>query len=106
MADPKDTLDIKFQEELGGFFYDMMKAAGFTMFPGTFPERVRDIGTRMAKSVNAAATRRSVAVIKELQGRVSAAFEAFEAEQDRMKNLIALQQEQINVLREALGKKE
>lgn len=102
MADQKDTLDVKFQEELGGFFYDAMKAAGMTMFPGNFPERVRDIGTRMAKSVNAAATRRSVAVIKELQERVHTAFISFEKELDDLKKLVLLQQEQITVLRAAL----
>lgn len=102
MADQKDTLDIKFQEELGGFFYDAMKAAGMTMFPGNFPERVRDVGTRMAKSVNAAATRRSVAVIKELQDRVHDAFTAFEKELDEVKKLTALQQEQIRLLRKVI----
>jgi len=90
--------DNKFHEEMGSFFYDMMKAAGLTMYPGNFPERVRDIGTRMAKAVERAAERKSIEVIKQLQGAVLKGFEGTEKDLKDLRELVVKQQELIGLL--------
>lgn len=91
-----DTQDLKFREELGGFFYDVMKAAGMTMTVSS-PERVREVGAKMAASLERAARRKAIEVVKILQTEVVKAFEAYEAELKAM-------QTEIDLLRKAVLK--
>ena len=90
--------DSKFQEELGGFFYDMLKAAGMTMLPGNFPERIRETGAKMARVIEQAAERKSIEVIKRLQASVLMAFEGTEKELSALRKLVLAQQELIDGL--------
>jgi hypothetical protein len=85
-----DTADIKFREELGGFFYDAMKASGATMVANASPERIREAGARMAQAVEKAARRKAIEVVKILQTEVVKAFEAYEAELDKHRQEIDL----------------
>jgi len=63
-----------FKENMGSFFHDMLRAAGLTMQQGNSHERIRSIGERMASSIEAAATRKSIEVIRTLQSAVTDAF--------------------------------
>lgn len=64
----------RFKEHMGSFFHDILRAAGITMIPTTANERIRSIGERMASSIEAAATRQSITVIRTLQTAVTDAF--------------------------------
>ncbi len=72
--------DNSFREHIGGFFHDLLKAAGITMLPGTATERIRTTGERMAAAIEHTAEQKAIAVIKRLQKAVSAAFVKMEEE--------------------------
>ena len=92
----------KFKENLAGFFHDLLRAAGITMAPTRSTERIREIGSRMAESIEHAAERKSIEVIKKLQEAVLSAFNKVE---DRLNNqgaLLAAQQELLVELKERI----
>jgi hypothetical protein len=66
--------DRQFKEYMGGFFHEMLRAAGVTMVQGNSFERIRSIGERTASAIEHAAERKSVQVIKKLQEAVKLAF--------------------------------
>lgn len=70
--------DKRFAEMVGGFFYQLLKAGGVSMMPTSAHERLRDVGEQFARSVESAAERTSILVIRKLQTAVKSAFEAME----------------------------
>ena len=70
----------RFREYMGGFFHDFLRAAGITMGPGNSFERVRAVGERMARTIEAAAETQAIHVIKRLQEAVISSFNKVEGE--------------------------
>jgi hypothetical protein len=83
-----DSDGSKFKESLGGFFHDILRSAGITMTPGNSAERIRQIGERMATSIQHAARGEAIKVIRKLQEAVSAGFLGLEHQLNRAKNVI------------------
>jgi predicted nucleic acid-binding Zn-ribbon protein len=69
----KEAAD-RFKQNMGSFFHDLFRASGLTMTAMNATERVRATGERMASSIEAAATRKSIQVIRQLQTAVTDAF--------------------------------
>ena len=88
----------QFKEHLGGFFHDLLRAAGVTMTPTKSTERIREIGARMADAIEHAAERKSIQVIKKLQDAVVGAFNKVEDRLNTQSELIAVQQKLIEKL--------
>jgi hypothetical protein len=80
--------DGRFREFMGGFFHDFLRASGITMTPGNTNERLREIGERMASTIEHAAERKAVELIKRLQDAVSGAFVKMETQLDKQEILI------------------
>ena len=95
--------DNKFREQLGGFFYDMLKSAGITMTPGNFPERVREVGAKMADTIELVAERKAIQVIQQLQAAVVKGFEGMEKEMAELRELVAKQQAALEALAKRKG---
>jgi hypothetical protein len=75
----------KFQEQLGGFFHDLLKAAGITMVPVKATERIREVGERLAKTIEVQAEKKAIDVIKRLQKPVKEGFELMEQELNELR---------------------
>lgn len=80
--------DTRFKEHMGGFFHELLRAAGITMTPSNTDERIRSIGERMASTIEHAAERKAVELIKRLQDAVSGAFVKMEAKLDVQEDLL------------------
>ena len=78
---------IRFREHMGGFFHELFHASGMTMTPGNSNERVRAIGERMARTIEAAAEAKSIEVIRRLQVAVSESFKKTEESLNRLEDL-------------------
>jgi BMFP domain-containing protein YqiC len=74
--------DNRFAELVGGFFHQLLKAGGVSMMPTTSHERIREVGEQFARSIEAAAERKSVLVIRKLQTAVKDAFVRMEVTLD------------------------
>lgn len=70
----------KFQEDMGGFFYDILRSAGVTMVATGALENVRSIGDRVGTAIEHEARVQSIKVVKELQDAIVKAFKALEAD--------------------------
>jgi len=77
--------NTRFREHIAGFFYDLIRAAGITMPPGNSFQRVRDIGERMARTIEAAAETKAIEVIKRLQKAILVGFDKMEKELNTLK---------------------
>ncbi len=89
---------VRFKEHMGSFFHDMLRSAGITMIPTTANDRIRAIGERMASSIEAAATRQSIVVIRQLQTAVVEAFALMEAALKEVKHVTTVHQAAIDNL--------
>jgi hypothetical protein len=83
----------RFRETMGGFFHDLLKAAGISMLPTTAHDRIRKIGEQLAASIEHNAERKAVEVIRRLQAAVKKGFLAMEADLEKInKRLDALEE--------------
>lgn len=79
----------RFQENMGAFFHDLLRASGITMTPHNADQKLRSIGERMASSIESASQRKAIEVIRKLQNAVTEAFVAIETELRDLKNLVS-----------------
>ena len=93
---------VRFREHMGGFFHDLLRAAGITMTPTNTNERIRQIGERMAKTIEHAAELKSIEVIKKLQAAVLDAFKKVEERLNAQSQLASAQQELLAQLKREL----
>lgn len=80
--------DNQFKEFLSGFFYDAFRVVGVTMPATNAFERLREVGAKMAATIEHMAEKKSIQVIKKLQAAVSEAFKKTEEELQKMHQFI------------------
>lgn len=83
----RNTDQLRFAENMGGFFHDFLRAAGINMVPGNAMERVRSIGERMGSAISDQAEKKSVQIIENLQNAVIEGFVKLEASFNKVKDL-------------------
>lgn len=107
MSEEKSQVLIRFREHLGGFFYDVLRAAGITTPMTTAHARIHQIGERMAKTIEAAAEAKSIEVIRRLQKAIIASFDKVEKELNNILKTLVIHQKvltELNKKQEELDK--
>lgn len=100
MSNDKNMTLTRFREHMGGFFHELFRASGITMTPTNSNERVRAIGERMARTIEAAAETKSIEVIRRLQTAVKDSFIQVEASLTKLEALATKHHELIGTLLE------
>lgn len=103
MSEPQQQKPRGLKENMGGFFHEMLRAAGVTMTPVGASEKIREIGERLATTVEVTAEKSAIKVIKRLQTAVTTAFLQMEEEMSQMKQLLTEQQALIKGVMEQLA---
>lgn len=87
----------KFQEDMGGFFHDLLRAAGITMTPVNAMERLRDAGNKVGAAIEHEARVQSIKIVKKLQDAVSSAFKVIDIDIKELESRVtALEQQNTN----------
>jgi hypothetical protein len=106
MSDRITPNNPRFTEVLAGLLHELLRAAG-TMVPVKGQERIRDVGRKLAETIEFHAERKAVEVAKLLQTAVKSAFIALEKDvADQKEEIKALRNEheiKINKLRQDLN---
>ena len=75
----------RFAEIFGGLLYELLRAGGVNMQPIGAHERIREVGRKLASTIEFHAERKAVDVARKLQVAVKEAFEAYEKENADLK---------------------
>jgi len=77
--------DAQFVDIFSGFFHDLLRAAGITMLPGKAHEKIRQVATKLAASIEWRAEHKAVEVIRVLQKALVGSFEKVQTDMDVLK---------------------
>ncbi len=78
------TSNPRLAEKLGGFLHDLLRAGGVTITSTEGNNRIREIGTKFANSIEHTSEFKAIQILQKLQTEVKKSFESLELELDKI----------------------
>jgi hypothetical protein len=86
----------QFEEQMAGFFYDAFRSVGVSMVATVAMERLRQVGAKMAATIEWAAERKAIQVIQKLQKPVAEGFDQVEKKLNDLNERLTAIESQFN----------